>query len=177
MSDLIAYYMATPPIARFVSLTFTPWFAPNSQANVIATSRTLATAVFVSSVGIYTGILPSYHFFFHKSLVFKLIPEIHRFVTSFLLTGPQMAVLFDTYFVFHYLSQLERGSKFAKKEDLLWYLMFVGSVIIVGQASSVTASHAVISPLPFPFRTIFTTHFTPRIICPHGQDAPRLCGS
>ncbi|KXJ93360.1 centromere/microtubule-binding protein cbf5 [Microdochium bolleyi] len=107
MSDLVAYYMATPPIAR-----------------------TVATAVFASSVGIYTGLLPSYHFFFHKSLLFKLVPEVHRCVTSFLLTGPQMAVLFDTYFVYHYLSQLERGSKFAKKEDLIWYLMFVGSVII-----------------------------------------------
>ncbi|KAH7033501.1 centromere/microtubule-binding protein cbf5 [Microdochium trichocladiopsis] len=107
MSDLVAYYMSAPPVAR-----------------------TIATAVFVSSVGIYTGLLPSYHFFFHPSLFFKLLPEVHRVVTSFLLTGPQMAVLFDTYFVFKYLSQLETGSRFSRKEDMIWYLMVVGSVII-----------------------------------------------
>ncbi|KAH8664186.1 Der1-like family protein [Xylariales sp. PMI_506] len=95
-------------------------------------ARTVATAVFLSSVGVYTGMLSGYPFFFDYRFLLGFPPGIHRFVTSFLLTEPQLSVLFDTYFVFTYLSQIEKGnSKFTKKEDLVWYLMFVGTVIIV----------------------------------------------
>lgn len=38
------------------------------------------------------------------------------------------------YLVYNYLSQIERGNaKFSKKDDLIWYLMFVGGIIIVGR--------------------------------------------
>ncbi|KAL7625230.1 hypothetical protein AAE478_004445 [Parahypoxylon ruwenzoriense] len=108
MADMATVYMSTPPIAR-----------------------TVATAVFLCSVGVFTGMLSSYPFFFHYSLLFKFPPAVYRLVTSFLLTGDGLSVLFDTYFVFTYLSQLEKNSsKFPKKEDLIWYLMFTGSVII-----------------------------------------------
>ncbi|KAI1084262.1 Der1-like family-domain-containing protein [Whalleya microplaca] len=108
MSDIASVYMSTPPIAR-----------------------TVATTIFLCSVGVYTGMLSGGPFIFHCSLLFKFPPAVHRLVTSFLLTGPGMGVLLDTYFVFTYLSQLEKSnSKFTRKEDLIWYLMFVGSVII-----------------------------------------------
>jgi hypothetical protein len=75
-----------------------------------------------------------YGFFFHYSMLLKFPPAIHRFVTSFLITSKDLGVLFDTYFVYTYLSQLEKSNaKFSKKEDLIWYLTFVGGVIIVGQ--------------------------------------------
>ncbi|KAI2463769.1 Derlin [Annulohypoxylon bovei var. microspora] len=109
MADIISAYRNTPPIAR-----------------------TVATAVFLCSVGVYTGILSAEPFIFHYSLLFKFPPGLYRLVTSFLLTGSGMAVLFDTYFVFTYLSQLENNSKFQNKEDLIWYLLFVTSVICVG---------------------------------------------
>jgi len=109
MSDVMSAYMAAPPIAR-----------------------TVATAIFVCSVGVYTGALSMDPFFFHYMYLFKFPPAIHRLVTSFLLTGPQLSVIFEPYFVYSYLSQLEKGnSKFSRKEDLIWYLMFVGSVIIL----------------------------------------------
>ncbi|KAI5865650.1 Der1-like family protein [Durotheca rogersii] len=108
MADIWSVYTATPPI-----------------------SRTVATAVFLSSVGIYTGMLSSYPFFFHYSLLFTWPPAIYRLLTSFLLTGPNIAVLFDTYFVFTYMIQLEGNAKFSKKEDLIWYLMFTGTIIIL----------------------------------------------
>ncbi|TRX88035.1 hypothetical protein FHL15_011090 [Xylaria flabelliformis] len=74
-------------------------------------ARTVATVVFLASVAVYTA--------------------IHRFATSFLITSKDLGVLFDTYFVYTYLSQIERNNaKFSKKEDLIWYLMFVGGVII-----------------------------------------------
>ncbi|KAI0599140.1 Der1-like family-domain-containing protein [Biscogniauxia sp. FL1348] len=107
MSDVVNYYMSAPPIAR-----------------------TVATVVFLASLGVYTGMLSIYGFIFHYSLLLKFPPAIHRFVTSFLITSKDLGVLFDTYFVYTYLSQLERNSsKFMKKEDLIWYLMFVGGTI------------------------------------------------
>lgn len=72
-------------------------------------------------------------FVFHYLRLLKFPPALYLFVTSFLLTGPDLGVLFDTYFIFTYLSQLElHNSKFQKKEDMIWYLMFVAAVIIVG---------------------------------------------
>ncbi|KAH9909625.1 Der1-like family-domain-containing protein [Xylariomycetidae sp. FL2044] len=109
MSDVVSYYMAAPPIAR-----------------------TVATIVFACSLGAYTGMLSFQGFFFHYSMLLKFPPAVHRLVTSFLLTSKDLGVLFDTYFVFSYLSQLERGnSKFSKKEDLIWYLMFVDVIIVL----------------------------------------------
>jgi Derlin-2/3 len=114
MPSIADAYWATPPVAR-----------------------TVATAVFASSIGVYTGMFSANPFYFHWRLLWAFPPGVHRFVTSFLLTGPKLEVLFDTYFVFTYLSQLEKGnSKFTRKEDLIWYLMFVGTVIIVGPTIS-----------------------------------------
>ncbi|KAI0834653.1 Der1-like family protein [Hypoxylon sp. FL0890] len=108
MADIVSVYMSTPPIAR-----------------------TVATAVFLCSVGVYTGMLSAAPFVFHYSLLFKWPPALYRLVTSFLLTSPNLGVLFDTYFVFTYLSQLETSnSKFQRKEDLIWYLMFVTTIIV-----------------------------------------------
>ncbi|KAI0377931.1 Der1-like family-domain-containing protein [Hypomontagnella monticulosa] len=109
MSDMVSIYMNTPPIAR-----------------------TIATAVFICSVGVYTGMISAQPFVFHYLRLLKFPPALYLFVTSFLLTGPDLGVLFDTYFIFTYLSQLEsHNPKFSKKEDMIWYLMFVGSVIIL----------------------------------------------
>ncbi|KAI1487289.1 Der1-like family-domain-containing protein [Biscogniauxia mediterranea] len=114
MSDVVNYYMSAPPIAR-----------------------TVATVVFLASLGVYTGMLSIYGFIFHYSLLLKFPPAIHRFVTSFLITSKDLGVLFDTYFVYTYLSQLERNnSKFVKKEDLIWYLIFVGGTITAPHISA-----------------------------------------
>ncbi|RYO96069.1 hypothetical protein DL764_007548 [Monosporascus ibericus] len=108
MSDIASSYWAAPPI-----------------------SRTIATAVFACSVAVYTGMISGYPFFFHYSTLLQFPPAVHRLVTSFLITGPNLSVIFESYFIYSYLSQLEKGnSKFSKKEDLIWYLMFVGGVII-----------------------------------------------
>ncbi|KAI1169332.1 Der1-like family protein [Nemania serpens] len=109
MSDVTTLYFSTPPVAR-----------------------TAATAVFLASVAVYTGMLSIDGFPFHYSMLLKFPPAIHRLVTSFLITSKDLGVLFDTYFIYSYLSQMERGnSKFAKKEDFLWYLIFVGGIIVV----------------------------------------------
>ncbi|KAF3064545.1 hypothetical protein GL218_02183 [Daldinia childiae] len=106
MADMVSVYMSTPPIAR-----------------------SIATAVFLCSVGVYTGMLNIEPFIFHYSRLIRFPPTLYLIITSFLLTGSGMAVLFDTYFVFTYLSQLETGnSKFSKKEDMIWYLFFIASI-------------------------------------------------
>ncbi|KAI1468555.1 Der1-like family-domain-containing protein [Daldinia caldariorum] len=108
MADMVSVYMSTPPIAR-----------------------TVATAVFLCSVGVYTGMLNAEPFIFHYSRLIQFPPALYLIVTSFLLTGSGMSVLFDTYFIFNYLSQLETGnSKFSKKEDMIWYLFFLACVIL-----------------------------------------------
>lgn len=60
--------------------------------------RTISTAVFVTSVAVYSGILPGYWIFFHTAFIFKLVPELWRIPTSFLLTLPKLSILLDPYF-------------------------------------------------------------------------------
>lgn len=130
-------------------------------------NRTVATAVFASSVAAYTGMVSMYPFFFHYSFLLQFPPAIHRLFTSFLLTGPGLGVLFETYFVYSYLSQIEKSNpKFSRKEDLLWYLMFVGGVIIVGLPCSRIPSVYISLP-PFPISDRGTITSKPQHICPH----------
>lgn len=69
---------------------------------------------------------------FHPTYLWKFPPEIWRVATSFLVAGGGINLLFDTYFFYHYLSQLEVGHpRFPRKADLIWYLIFVGGVILV----------------------------------------------
>jgi Derlin-2/3 len=75
MSDVVTAYLSTPPIAR-----------------------TAATVVFLASVGVYTGMIASSPFYFHYQLLLQFPPAIHRLFTSFLITRPQMAVVFEPYF-------------------------------------------------------------------------------
>ncbi|CAK7202361.1 hypothetical protein SEUCBS139899_005084 [Sporothrix eucalyptigena] len=95
-------------------------------------SRNIATAVFITSCGVYSGILPGSWFYFHKSLLFKLLPEVWRIPSSFLLTLPKLSILLDPYFLYSYLSQLEVGNpRFSRREDMVWYLSFVSVVVII----------------------------------------------
>lgn len=101
-----------------------------------------------------------YKYIFATQFVFttKIVPQIWRVFTAFLITKPKFAILLDPYFLYQYGSQLEReSSRFAQPGDFLVYTMFVGSVIVV----SICLSH------------IFALHSidsgngaSPQIICP-----------
>lgn len=98
----------------------------------MATRRTFATCVLVTSIACHMGIAPYSWIYFHYLELFRLPPQIWRLVTSFFLSSPQLGIVMDTYFVFQYASQLETAHpKFGRKEDFLWYLVFCGTVIIV----------------------------------------------
>lgn len=99
-------------------------------------------------------------FWFQWKHLWAFPPGIHRLVTSFLLTGPDMNVLFDTYFVYTYLAQLEKtNSKFSRKEDLIWYLMFVGGITIVGPTISPALCTRDSMFFPCYFNPVY--HYTP----------------
>lgn len=111
-SDLMAMYWQTPPIAR-----------------------SIATAIFVVSVGIHTGMISYVWFYYQHALLFQIPPQIWRLATTWLLSGGNISIILDPYFVYMYLSQMETSSpRFTKKEDVVWYLMFVGTLIIIFDA-------------------------------------------
>jgi Derlin-2/3 len=96
-------------------------------------ARTLATAIVITSIGVHFGLLPFYWVMFDSHRLFSFPPEIWRLVTPFLISGAQFGLILDPYFAYQYLSQLETTNpKFSRKEDVLWYLITVGGIIIVG---------------------------------------------
>jgi Derlin-2/3 len=95
-------------------------------------TRNLTTVVFFFSLACYTGLLPFMEFIYLGPLIFKMPPQLWRLATSSIITGKDLSILFDTYWLYQYLKQLETGHpKFPKKSDLVWYLLFVLAVIQV----------------------------------------------
>lgn len=94
------------------------------------------------SIGIVLGMLNSNTFIFHQFFILRFPPQIWRFATSFLITGSGLGLLFDTYFLYSYLSQMEYGNaRFPRKADLIWYLLFVCGTILVSSYARVFAFH------------------------------------
>ncbi|KAI9887793.1 MAG: hypothetical protein M1823_000435 [Watsoniomyces obsoletus] len=60
---------------------------------------------------------------------------IWRLVSSFLITGPQLDIILDPFFLYRYGSSLERDStRFQSPGDFLVYVVFVAVVIILTNA-------------------------------------------
>jgi len=78
--------------------------------------------------------LSLYPFYWSPGHVFRLdgFPEIWRLFTSFFITGPKLSILFDSYFLFTYMSSLERGSpRFTDPGSVIIFLLFTMGVIMV----------------------------------------------
>ncbi|PGH11371.1 hypothetical protein AJ80_07162 [Polytolypa hystricis UAMH7299] len=94
-------------------------------------SRTLTAATFVQSALVLSGSLDYSRIFFHMPWIFTIPPQIWRFVTPFLQTGPGLSFIFDLYFMYTYGSGLEQGSpRFTVPGDFFTYVVFVASVIM-----------------------------------------------
>ncbi|KAF4632353.1 hypothetical protein G7Y89_g5772 [Cudoniella acicularis] len=94
-------------------------------------SRTIAASAFTLSVLVYTNFLSAYWVLFWPSAFLQLPPQIWRLVTPFLLTGPQLGIIFDTYFLYTYGAKLERASpKFTQPGEFFMYIVFVCTTII-----------------------------------------------
>jgi hypothetical protein len=106
---VIDAYWQTPPMARY-----------------------FASITFVVSVCGHFGLLPLWWFVHHPPFLWQIPPQIWRLVTTYFITDGGLGILFDTYFLYRYMTELEVGNpRFPRKEDLLWYLIFVGGTILV----------------------------------------------
>ena len=82
----------------------------------------------------YGGIISLYQYIFSSPVVFtvKMVPQVWRIFTAFLITKPKFAILLDPYFLYQYGSSIEReSSRFSQPGDFFVYTIFVGSVIVV----------------------------------------------
>ncbi|EME43163.1 hypothetical protein DOTSEDRAFT_72519 [Dothistroma septosporum NZE10] len=62
----------------------------------------------------------------------RQLPQIWRLVTSFFVTGPQLGLIMDPFFLYHYSSQLETGSpRFSTPGAYAFYILFVSTVILL----------------------------------------------
>ncbi|KAJ5414499.1 rRNA pseudouridine synthase [Penicillium cosmopolitanum] len=94
-------------------------------------SRTLTALTLVQSVLVHGRLLSGYYVIFLPRLLWKLPPQIWRLVSPFMLTGGNIAFIFDLYFMYYYGSSLETASpRFTQPEDFFTYLVFVASVIL-----------------------------------------------
>lgn len=92
----------------------------------------------VSALG-YSGLISLYNYLYVTQFVFtlKMMPQVWRLVTSFMITKPKFGILMDPYFLYQYGSGLEmESSRFSQPGDFFVYTMFVGSAIVVSQARS-----------------------------------------
>ncbi len=70
---------------------------------ILIQSRTLALSAFTLSIAVCTGMLPAYYVIWYTSHIWQFPPQIWRLVTSFLITGKDLSIIFDTYFCMHLL--------------------------------------------------------------------------
>ena len=90
-------------------------------------------ATVATSAAVYGGLLPAQHILFFAPWIYKKFPpEIWRLVTSFLLTGPQLGMVFDPFLLWTYGSNLEKDSpRFTRKGDFFVYVAFLELTIVV----------------------------------------------
>jgi Derlin-2/3 len=87
----------------------------------------------LSALG-FSGVINLSQYIFVSQYVFtlKMIPQVWRVFTAFLITGPKFSILMDPYFLYQYGSAIEReSSRFSQPGDFFVYTMFVGGVIVV----------------------------------------------
>lgn len=60
--------------------------------------RTLAAGALTLSILVYTHILSGYHVMFLLQPLMQFPPQLWRLISPFLVTGPDLGILFDTYF-------------------------------------------------------------------------------
>jgi len=95
-------------------------------------SRNITTAVVLTSIGCIVGLIPTGLLIHHPSYLWMFPPQIWRLVTSFFIELHPLNLLFNAFFLYRYCTQLELGNpRFPRKVDLIYYILFVSSVILV----------------------------------------------
>ncbi|XMA16006.1 hypothetical protein WAI453_008797 [Rhynchosporium graminicola] len=139
-------------------------------------SRTLAASAFFLSVCCHTGMLSFGYVLFTFAQLMKFPPYIWTPITSFLITGAQIGIVIDTYFLYTYSSQLEMGNpRLSGTGDYFMYLVFVCSVILVGYTLITCACLLAVDNCLTPSLSTFLPYVAHRIhllICPCGAMLP-----
>ncbi|EAW12478.1 uncharacterized protein ACLA_008980 [Aspergillus clavatus NRRL 1] len=92
-------------------------------------TRTLVALTFAQSALVYGGLLSGYHVIFIPQLIFKVLPQLWRLGSPFLLTGSGLSFIFDLYFS---TTSCWTGSpRFSSPGDFFTYVFFVAFVIVV----------------------------------------------
>lgn len=100
--------------------------------NSDADGRTITAATLIVSIATHLGFIPAYYVVLlpYKILTLRSVPELWRLVSCFLLTGPQLQILMDPYFLYLYASKIEIETLPAPG-DFFIYTVFVSAVITV----------------------------------------------
>ncbi|KAF3479603.1 uncharacterized protein GIQ15_06579 [Arthroderma uncinatum] len=94
--------------------------------------RTLTAATFVQSVLVHGGFVSGHHFIFFMPKIFRILPQLWRLTTPFLLTGGGLGFFLDLYFLYSYASDIEVNSpRFSGPGDFVTYVIFVAIVILL----------------------------------------------
>ncbi|KAI9742018.1 MAG: hypothetical protein M1834_000407 [Cirrosporium novae-zelandiae] len=95
-------------------------------------SRTLTAATLLTSCLAHSGILDIRFLIFYSPWIFQIPPQLWRLFTPFLVTGGGLGILFDTYFLYTYGSELEKNSssRFPQPGDFFTYICFVALTIL-----------------------------------------------
>lgn len=129
-------------------------------------SRTITAATVLISVPGHLGLYSLMWVIFLSDYILTLrqLPQIWRLVTSFFVTGPQLSLIMDPFFLYHYSSKLETGSpRFSAPGAYAFYILFVSTVILVSKTHrSFFSCTTTLFPSPN------TTQ--PRYICPGQSD-------
>lgn len=124
-----------PPVTRYVCAP-APILREHSLILMLI-RRTLVVGSLLTSVGVYSGLIPFLPLIFIPGRLLAFPPQIWRLVTSFFITGPKMGIIFDPYFLYQYGSQLETGSaRFSEPGAFFTYIVFNGLVIVVSPRQS-----------------------------------------
>lgn len=110
-----------------------------------------------------------YNYVFVSQLIFttRVVPQIWRFFTSFMITKPGLSILMDPYFLYQYGSGLEtESSRFSQPGDFFVYTAFLASIILVSIHLMPQFIYQHVSHFP-----IISLREHPRIICPHSLDS------
>ncbi|KAF5666804.1 F-LANa [Fusarium circinatum] len=95
-------------------------------------SRNLITATVLTSIGCIVGLLPATRLIYHPSYLWMFPPQIWRLVTCFFVEMQPINLLFNSFFLYRYSVQLEMGNpRFPRKVDLVFYILFVCTVILM----------------------------------------------
>lgn len=92
MSSAMDVFWAAPPISRYAFCYL------GILLLKLMSYRTIAAGAFTLSILIYMEYLPAHYVTFYLPSFLRLPPQIWRIFTSFLITGPKISILFDTYY-------------------------------------------------------------------------------